>query len=95
MQTEEHLREQASRIGYVPATCSRCEGHDPRCANCGGSGRLWVDGPASLNDSGLERLLAIHEQLCSVGQPWVLQPRRLTAMLRPTHRPLRSAGAAF
>lgn len=54
--------EMASRAadhGFYPIDCPSCRGFGARCANCGGSGRLWRDGPATLSDDGLQHLFRV------------------------------------
>ena len=58
------LRDFARQSGYAPTSCPGCAAtcaNAParRCANCGGSGRIWSSARGSLADAGLERLLEI------------------------------------
>jgi hypothetical protein len=51
----------AGGSGFAPASCPTCAtatGRERRgtCANCGGSGRLWISSHGSLSDEGLRRL---------------------------------------
>jgi hypothetical protein len=64
------LRDFARENGYVAQPCSACTGAAcdvpaPRCANCGGSGRIWHSPRGSLSDDGLQRL----RELQSRGDP--------------------------
>ena len=63
MSFERTLLEQASTLGYVVERCDSCNGQASACGNCGGSGRIWVDGPASLDDTGLGRLFALYRMM--------------------------------
>lgn len=63
MSFEKVLLEQATTLGYVVERCASCNGQASACSNCGGSGRIWVDGPASLDDTGLGRLFALYRMM--------------------------------
>jgi hypothetical protein len=63
MSFEQTLLGQASTLGYDVERCTSCNGQASACANCGGSGRIWVDGPASLDDTGLGRLFALYRMM--------------------------------
>lgn len=63
MSFEQTLLEQAGMLGYVVERCDSCDGQGSACGNCGGSGRIWVDGPASLDDTGLGRLFALYRMM--------------------------------
>ena len=63
MSFEKVLLEQATTLGYVVERCASCNGQASACSNCGGSGRIWVDGPASLDDTGLGRLFALYQMM--------------------------------
>lgn len=83
MRIEQRLAERASTVGFVEVTCPRCREGDLTCRNCGGSRRLWADGPATLNDSGLERLLAMQARLIFAGQRSPFRRRELSAIHWP------------
>ncbi|MFN8603652.1 MAG: hypothetical protein U0842_24520 [Candidatus Binatia bacterium] len=63
MALEQTLLQQATTLGYEVERCASCNGQAPACCNCGGSGRIWVDGPASLDDAGLGRLFALYQMM--------------------------------
>lgn len=73
-------------VGFVEVACPRCRPWDTRCSNCGGTGRLWRDGPATLNDAGLERLLAMHARMILAGARSPFHQRQLSAIHWPTSR---------
>ena len=50
----------AALLGYERRDCGRCSmERDSACANCEGTGRVWVSSHSSLSDSGLDRLAAL------------------------------------
>lgn len=91
MRTEERLSERACTVGFVEVACPRCLPGDTRCSNCGGTRRLWRDGPATLSDAGLERLLAMHARMVLAGSPSPFHQRYLSVI----HWPSRTLHASF
>lgn len=55
MVDESVLRRRAASVGFFEVACPSCGGHGLRCRNCAGTGHLWADGPALLDDDGLVR----------------------------------------
>lgn len=52
--------ELAVLLGYERRACERCSTQrDSACANCEGTGHVWVSNHSSLSDSGLDRLAAL------------------------------------
>jgi hypothetical protein len=80
----EQLAERACTVGFVEVRCPRCHEGESSCSNCDGSRRLWADGPATLSDSGLERLLAIQARMIIVGKRNPFRKRQLSAIHWPT-----------
>lgn len=88
MHSDARLEERAHTVGFVAIPCPRCRTEDAGCANCGGTHRLWVDGPATLSDAGIERLLAAQARMVGAGQRPPFRVRRLGMIhwpVRPAH----------
>ncbi|MBY0279018.1 hypothetical protein K2Z84_27110 [Candidatus Binatia bacterium] len=88
MHSEERLEEQARTVGFVAIPCPRCRMDEAGCANCGGAHRVWADGPTTLSDTGIERLLAMRARMVGAGQRPPFRVRRLGMIhwpVRPAH----------
>jgi hypothetical protein len=83
MRTEQRLAERAGTVGFVEVPCPRCREGESTCRNCGGTRRLWADGPATLSDSGLERLLAMQARMVFAGQRSPFRKRQLAVIHWP------------
>lgn len=77
MRSEECLEERARAVGFVAVPCPRCLADEAGCPNCGGTHRVWADGPATLSDAGIERLLAANARMVRAGQRPPFHVRRL------------------
>jgi hypothetical protein len=69
------LRDEARELGYVATACPACRSPAGACANCGGSGRVWNEGSASLDDAGMRRLIELHAGLRNVDPRGIFAPR--------------------
>jgi len=77
--TKVEMAARAADHGFYPMSCPSCRGLGARCPNCGGSGRLWRDGPTTLSDQGLERLFRVERPVKG------FDLRRLTREPRAPH----------
>jgi hypothetical protein len=62
----------AVKYHFSPIRCPRCR-FATGCANCGGTGRVWLNGRGSLSDAGIRRLRELDQESME-GFP--LEPRR-------------------
>lgn len=84
---DQDLRERAARLGYVSTACPRCESLSAVCSNCSGSGRIWCEGPASLDDAGMRRLVEMHDALRLVDERGIFAPQAAPSEIHWLPRP--------
>jgi hypothetical protein len=64
----------ATRFGLAEVACAHCRGGvvpvGALCANCEGTGRIWIGGTASLSDSGVRRLADLESRSLTFDRPW-------------------------
>ena len=87
MQNTARLADRACTVGFVEMPCPRCRPGDVRCTNCDGTRRIWMDGPATLNDAGLERLLALNARILLAGRRSPFRHRHPEAIHWPPRHP--------